>query len=297
MENIGKIKVLVDKLENSVLAAGAYGEDRIEDIHNQVVEIKKHLSGVGERFDIDEAKVIKIENKSYLPVRIFMLQTDKPSLVCANSVKLGICTEPTKQIPAAGQDNFINHFVYAVTNETVVAGDPIYQMHGEFIGICTKVEGSYIHHRTFDGVEGNNYSYYYKKIVATDDTDLIDMKKLPDFTNEFLNELVESNGKNFSHMLIKVGCYMPQSNGLISDGKITHEISLNPKDNTIVIPMVLDDHVTIIDYPSFVDDKKYSLSQMNDCATHFFYRGVKRGQGNQDIKFNFDKYVDIISKF
>jgi hypothetical protein len=76
--------------------------------------------------------------------------------------------------------------------------------------------------------------YYYgiqpitKKIILTTDQSLDGVQAIDD---EFLEWFV----KNPSCEKVEVvkEMYMPQSNGKISDGKITHELSLNPSDNTL----------------------------------------------------------------
>ena len=79
--------------------------------------------------------------------------------------------------------------------------------------------------------EINKLSFAYEyKIILTTDQDLI-KDGVQDIDDEFLEWFI----KNPSCEKVEVvkEMYMPQSNGKISDGKITHELSLNPSDNTL----------------------------------------------------------------
>ena len=80
--------------------------------------------------------------------------------------------------------------------------------------------------RSFTGVD---YSQC-KKIILTTDQDLINdgVQKIND---EFLQWFIKN--PRCEWVEIRKEMYMPQSNGKISDGKITHEISLDPSQNTL----------------------------------------------------------------
>jgi hypothetical protein len=71
---------------------------------------------------------------------------------------------------------------------------------------------------------------WLKKIILTTDQDLI-----ADGVQAIDDEFLEWFVKNPTCEKVEVvkEMYMPQSNGKISDGKITHELSLNPSDNTL----------------------------------------------------------------
>ena len=78
--------------------------------------------------------------------------------------------------------------------------------------------------RSFTGVD---YSQC-KKIILTTDQSLDSVQKIND---EFLQWFVEN--PICEEVEIEKEMYMPQRNGKISDGKITHEISLDPSQNTL----------------------------------------------------------------
>ena len=78
----------------------------------------------------------------------------------------------------------------------------------------------------------------WKKIILTTDPILIKYG-VQAIYDEFLQWFVNNSSRE--EIEITKEMYMPQSNGKISDGKISHEISLNPLDNTfpfykIIIP-------------------------------------------------------------
>ena len=79
--------------------------------------------------------------------------------------------------------------------------------------------------------EINKLSFAYEyKIILTTDQDLIKdgVQKIAD---EFLEWFVKN--PSCESIEIRKEMYIPQSNGKISDGKITHEISLDPSQNTL----------------------------------------------------------------
>ena len=78
--------------------------------------------------------------------------------------------------------------------------------------------------RSFTGVD---YSQC-KKIILTTDQSLDGVQPIDD---EFLEWFVKN--PSCESVEIRKEMYMPQSNGKISDGKITHEISLEPSQNTL----------------------------------------------------------------
>ena len=69
---------------------------------------------------------------------------------------------------------------------------------------------------------------YWQKIILTTDQDLINVEAIQD---DFLEWFVNNPSCEFVEVVKEM--YMPQSNGKISDGKITHELSLNESLNTL----------------------------------------------------------------
>jgi hypothetical protein len=80
---------------------------------------------------------------------------------------------------------------------------------------------------SFMGIKTKNTA---RKIILTTDADLI-ADGVQAIDDEFLNWFVENPTCEFVDVIKEM--YVPQSNGKISDGKISHEISLNPSDNTL----------------------------------------------------------------
>jgi hypothetical protein len=78
---------------------------------------------------------------------------------------------------------------------------------------------------------GRSYNEkFYKKIILTTDQDLI-ADGVQAIDNEFLEWFVKNPSCEYVDVVKEM--YMPQSNGKISDGKITHELSLNESLNTL----------------------------------------------------------------
>jgi hypothetical protein len=77
---------------------------------------------------------------------------------------------------------------------------------------------------------GAQYGEKQDVIILTTDQDLI-----KDGVQAIDDEFIQWFVKNPSCEWVKIvkEMYVPQSNGKITDGKITHELSLNPSDNTL----------------------------------------------------------------
>jgi len=74
-----------------------------------------------------------------------------------------------------------------------------------------------------------SFAYEYKIILTTDqDLNKDGVQKIDD---EFLEWFIKN--PSCEEVEIRKEMYIPQSNGKISDGKITHEISLDPSQNTL----------------------------------------------------------------
>jgi hypothetical protein len=70
----------------------------------------------------------------------------------------------------------------------------------------------------------------FKKIILSTDQDLI-KDGVQAINDEFLEWFVENTTCEFVDVIKEM--YVPQSNGKISDGRISHEISLDPSENTL----------------------------------------------------------------
>jgi hypothetical protein len=84
--------------------------------------------------------------------------------------------------------------------------------------------------QVFKNINHNLRSPDKKKIILTTDQDLI-ADGVQAIDDEFLEWFVKNPTCEKVEFVKEM--YMPQSNGKISDGKITHELSLNPSDNTL----------------------------------------------------------------
>jgi alpha-galactosidase/6-phospho-beta-glucosidase family protein len=66
------------------------------------------------------------------------------------------------------------------------------------------------------------------------------------FIERKAKEYIESLSQKSWNIEIELDWYMPQSNGKISDGKITHEKALDPKYNTLAIPKLTNNKIKIL---------------------------------------------------
>ena len=99
-----------------------------------------------------------------------------------------------------------------------------------------------------------------KKIILTTDQNLDGVQKIDD---EFLQWFVKN--PSCEEVAVEREMYMPQSNGKISDGKITHEISLNPLVYYKIIipkeePKQTDEKGGPITFREGIEESKYIMS-------------------------------------
>jgi hypothetical protein len=161
---------------------------------------------------------------------IHLLPTDKPSRLYKSKITQNISMGPI-DISQHGDATY-NLIIYITSDEEIKEGD--YGLIGKEVGKIILTEDGY------EFLIGKGVSYEYgdyhslqkvcKKIILTTDQDLI-----ADGVQAINNEFLEWFVKNPSCEEVEVvkEMYMPQSNGKISDGKITHELSLNESLNTL----------------------------------------------------------------
>ena len=156
---------------------------------------------------------------------IHVLPTDKPSRL----LYFGTSKELTLQVNPATFRTFerSTQHIYITSDEEIKEGD--YFLYDE-TEIRYKTNGTEYHGRDLCHISGNrrypvNKS---KKIILTTDQNLDGVQKIDD---EFLQWFVKN--PSCEEVAVEREMYMPQSNGKISDGKITHEISLDPSQNTL----------------------------------------------------------------
>ena len=111
--------------------------------------------------------------------------------------------------------------IYITSDEEIKEGDCVIDNVGR---IWIKMELCFV-----KVAKDNPYGKSYK-IILTTDQDLINngVQKIDD---DFLEWFIKN--PSCEEVEIRKEMYMPQSNGKISDGKITHEISLDPSQNTL----------------------------------------------------------------
>lgn len=144
---------------------------------------------------------------------IHLLPTDRPSrLSLLKSGKLNFGAE------IISSSNSIPQHIYITSDEEIKEGEYGLSKLNEVVRFGKKFN-----------------TLLYKKIILTTDQDLINdgVQTIDDeFLEWFVNNANES-GVPFDRCEVKKEMYVPQINGKISDGKITHELSLDPSQNTL----------------------------------------------------------------
>ena len=142
---------------------------------------------------------------------IHIIPTDKPSRLYLHSDnELQLRTN----IIRTSEDYLgSNQHIYITSDEEIKQGDWCIYKTGEIIHYLVKLN--------IDNL---------KKIILTTDQDLI-KNGVQAIDDEFLEWFV--NNPSCEEVEVEREMYMPQSNGKISDGKITHEISLDSSQNAL----------------------------------------------------------------
>jgi hypothetical protein len=176
---------------------------------------------------------------------IHVLPTDKPSRLFKFANELHLDTIP--------KDYYKKYNIYITSDEEIKEGDWGLSKLNEII------------------LFGRSYNEkFYKKIILTTDQDLI-ADGVQAIDDEFLQWFVKNPSCESVEIVKEM--YMPQSNGKISDGKITHELSLNPSDNTlpfykIIIPQEEPKQETL-------EEAAANLADPNICKTDNWIAGAK----------------------
>ena len=165
---------------------------------------------------------------------IHMLPTTQDSWLCLKDGELVNANDGGCML---GYDppRWLTQHIYITSNEEIKEGDWVYTPNKTIMLVTVKysTESSFI-----IGNNNEKSSYYIefcKKIILTTDIDLIN-DGVQAIDNEFLEWFVNNaneSGVPFDRCEVKKEMYTPQINGKISDGKITHELSLDPSQNTI----------------------------------------------------------------
>jgi hypothetical protein len=114
----------------------------------------------------------------------------------------------------------INKNIYITSDEEIKEGDWCYD---KVLNLIFQTDN----HTDFKYA---NQTDNVLKIILTTDQDLI-KDGVQAIDDEFLEWFVKNPSCEWVEVVKEM--YMPQLNGKISDGKITHELSLNPSDNTL----------------------------------------------------------------
>jgi hypothetical protein len=179
---------------------------------------------------------------------IHVIPTEKPSRLFKFANQLHLDTIP--------KDYYKKYNIY-ITSDEEIKFDEYYL--GEDSNIYCLVSG---------------VNYNGKKIILTTDQDLIE-DGIQAIDNTFLEWFVKNPSCEFVEVVREM--YMPQSNGKISDGKITHELSLNESLNTlpfyrIIIPQEKPKQETLEEAA-----KRTYQKGLQDDIDLSFYDGVRLG--------------------
>ena len=133
------------------------------------------------------------------------ISTDKPSRLFKFANELHLDTIP--------KEYYKKYNIYITCDEEIKSGDYFWKPDCNMI-----FKAEYTPHKGC------------KKVILTTDTDLI-KDGVQAIDDKFLNWFVENTTCEFVDVIKEM--YVPQSNGKISDGRISHEISLDPSENTL----------------------------------------------------------------
>ena len=157
--------------------------------------------------------------------------------------------------------------LYGFNLETVYEGAKDWKFTESDIIKCISLsdKGALLHKK------GNTDKELCKKIILTTDPDLIE-DGVQSIDNDFFDWFVENTTCEFVDVIKEM--YVPQSNGKISDGRISHEISLNPSDNTlpfykIIIPQE-EPKEDLVFPEGYYDFKFIKGEKIEDAAKRFW---------------------------
>ena len=145
---------------------------------------------------------------------IHILPTDKPSRLYKSKITQDVFISDNR---SQHGDATYNVNIYITSDEEIKEGDWIIENNN--LGKCTN-----------ELWVKRGASILTKKIILTTDQDLIN-DGVQAIDDEFLQWFIKN--PSCEEVEIRKEMYMPQSNGKISDFKITHEISLEPSQNTL----------------------------------------------------------------
>jgi hypothetical protein len=157
---------------------------------------------------------------------IHLLPTEKPTGLFKLNDKLqySILNKP--------RNNGDGYHIYITSDEEIKKGD-WYLSYGKTPILCS--EKNFENPKTLK-LENKIHQSGHKKIILTTDQYLIedDVQSIDD---EFLEWFVKN--PSCEEVGIVKELYVPQANGKISDGKISHEISLDPLNNTLIFYKII----------------------------------------------------------
>ena len=150
---------------------------------------------------------------------IHIIPTDKPSRLYKSKITQDVFISDNM---SQHGDATYNVNIYITSDEEIKVGDWVIKVSTLYKGGGSVEKYSFID-KLFEDIT-------FKKIILTTDQDLI-KDGVQTIDNDFLEWFVKN--PSCEEVEIRKEMYMPQSNGKISDGKITHELSLDPSQNTL----------------------------------------------------------------
>ena len=182
---------------------------------------------------------------------IHILPTDKPSRLYKSKITQDVFISDNR---SQHGDATYNVNIYITSDKEIKEGDWIIENNN--LGKCTN-----------ELWVKRGASILTKKIILTTDQDLIN-DSVQAIDDEFLQWFIKN--PSCEEVEIRKEMYMPQSNGKISDFKITHEISLEPSQNTlpyykIIIPKEEPKQYTSEEMEGFENFKKVIKPKQIKC--------------------------------
>ena len=184
---------------------------------------------------------------------IFLIPTDKPSRLCKDELGKFYLTEPM----ISKITFFKNQHIYITSDEVIEDDDYALDTRNNVV-----LKQHTKQNNTIEDLQRGQKRYIFR-IILTTDSILIKYGVQP-IDDDFLEWFCKNS--SCDEIEVEREMYMPQSNGKISDGKITHEISLDSSQNTLPYYKIIIPSTEIWkDVPEF--EGYYQLSNLGNVKS------------------------------
>jgi hypothetical protein len=218
---------------------------------------------------------------------IHILPTEKPSRLWYND--LNDTSELLLSITEVESVN--NQHIYITSDEEIKIGDWFLAFIERkwVLRQCLRLSGRYI--ITTEHSQINSLDC--KKIILTTDQDLI-KDGVQAIDDEFLEWFVKNSSCEEVGVIKEM--YVPQSNGKISDGRISHEISLDPSENTLPFYKII---IPQEEPKQDLEKEMFELEQELDIPSSMRWHNSKPKQETLEEvgKFAERKYLERLNNY